>query len=279
VTDVRDGESRDVDIEDEVTDDAIGDAAGDDEAGEVVVSVRHMSKSFGGIKAVDDVSFDVRAGEILGVIGPNGCGKTTLFNCILGQYRPDRGRVELRGNDVSRWRPHRRARAGLSRTFQLLQVFESMSVRDNLKTAAQEHVGSIARRLVRHPDMGLGAEVDRFVERFGLGHLADEPAGNLSYGQQKLLDIAMALVSGPAVVFLDEPAGGVNPAMLDDVRARLVDLNRNDGVTFVVVEHNMELIFGLAHRILVMDQGRVLMCGTPDEVRDDRRVLEAYLGG
>ncbi len=122
---------------------------------EVVVAVRNITKSFGGIRAVDDVSFDLRKGEILGVIGPNGCGKTTLFNCILGQYRPDGGRVELHGRDVSRWRPHRRAKAGLARTFQLLQVFESMSVRDNLKTAAQEHIGSMARRLFQRPDMGL----------------------------------------------------------------------------------------------------------------------------
>jgi branched-chain amino acid transport system ATP-binding protein len=247
--------------------------------GDPVVRVRGIGKSFGGINAVDDVSFDVHDGEILGVIGPNGCGKTTLFNCILGQYRPERGRVELGGRDVSRWPPHRRANAGLARTFQLLQVFESMSVRDNLKTAAQEHIGSIGRRLLRHPDMGLNAKVDGLIERFRLGHLADERAGNLSYGQQKLLDTAMALVSDPAVLFLDEPAGGVNPSMLGDVRERIRDLNGNDGTTFAIIEHNMEFIFDLAHRIVVMEQGRVLTTGTPDEVRDDPRVLEVYLGG
>jgi branched-chain amino acid transport system ATP-binding protein len=247
--------------------------------GEPVVRVENVSKSFGGVKAVDSVSFEVRAGEILGVIGPNGCGKTTLFNCVLGQYRPDRGRVEIDGEDVSRWPPHRRARAGLARTFQLLQVFESMSVRDNLKTAAQEHIGSIGGRLFRSPDMGLSDKVDRLIERFRLGHLADERAGNLSYGQQKLLDTAMAFVSDPAVVFLDEPAGGVNPTMLGDVRERIRDLNENDGTTFAVVEHNMEFIFGLAHHIVVMEQGRVLMTGTPAEVREDPRVLEVYLGG
>ena len=157
---------------------------------------------------------------------------------------------------------HRRANAGLARTFQLLQVFESMSVRDNLKTAAQEHIGSIGRRLFRTPDMGLGPKVDRLIERFRLGHLADEPAGNLSYGQQKLLDTAMAFVSDPAVVFLDEPAGGVNPTMLGEVRERIRDLNENDGTTFAVIEHNMEFVFGLAHRIVVMEQGRVLTTGT-----------------
>jgi branched-chain amino acid transport system ATP-binding protein len=258
--------------------------SGDDGAdlpgdGEVVVSVRNITKSFGGIRAVDNVSFDLHKGEILGVIGPNGCGKTTLFNCILGQYRPDGGRVELHGRDVSRWRPHRRSKAGLARTFQLLQVFESMSVRDNLKTAAQEHIGSMGRRLFQRPDMGLNDKVDRLIERFRLAHLADERAGNLSYGQQKLLDTAMAFVSGPAAVFLDEPAGGVNPSMLGDLKDRIRDLNHNDGMTFAVVEHNMEFIFGLADRVVVLEQGRLLMTGTPDEVREDPRVLEVYLGG
>ena len=246
---------------------------------EIVVRVRNITKSFGGIMAVDNVSFDLKKGEILGVIGPNGCGKTTLFNCILGQYRSDAGSVELHGHDVSRWRPHRRAKAGLARTFQLLQVFQSMSVRDNLRTAAQEHVGSMGGRLFRRPDMGLSDEIDRLIVRFRLAHLAEERAGNLSYGQQKLLDTAMAFVSRPAAVFLDEPAGGVNPAMLGDLKERIRDLNQNDGMTFAVVEHNMEFIFGLADRVVVLEQGRILMTGTPDEVREDRRVLEVYLGG
>jgi len=244
-----------------------------------VVRVRNISKRFGGNQAVDAVSFDVYPGEILGVIGPNGCGKTTLFNCILGQYTPDAGSVELNGVDVSRWAPPKRARSGLARTFQLLQVFESMSVRDNLKTAAQEHIGSIGSRFFKSPDMGLDETVDRLIERFRLAHLADELAGNLSYGQQKLLDTAMAFVSNPAVVFLDEPAGGVNLTMLGDVERQIRDLNENDQTTMVIVEHNMEFIFELAHRIIVMAEGAVLMTGTPDEVRNDPRVVEVYLGG
>ena len=191
----------------------------DPDEADVVVRVRNVTKSFGGIRAVNDVSFDLRKGEILGVIGPNGCGKTTLFNCILGQYRPDEGCIELDGRDVSRWRPHRRSKAGLARTFQLLQVFQSMSVRDNLRTAAQEHIGSIGRRLFRRPDMGLDDRIDRLIERFRLAPVADEKAGNLSYGQQKLLDTAMAFVSEPAAVFLDEPAGWCQPG----------DARRSDG--------------------------------------------------
>ncbi len=154
-----------------------------------------------------------------------------------------------------------------------------MSVRDNLKTAAQEHIGSIGGRLLRSPGMGLDAEVDRLIERFRLAHLADELAGNLSYGQQKLLDTAMALVSKPAVAFLDEPAGGVNLTMLADVERQIRDMNENDGATLVIVEHNMEFIFDIAHRIIVMAEGAVLMEGTPDEVRNDPKVVEVYLGG
>ena len=246
---------------------------------QTVVQVRNITKSFGGIRAVDDVSFDVRQGEILGVIGPNGCGKTTLFNCVLGQYRPESGTVELNGHDVVTWPSHRRARAGLARTFQQLQVFQSMTVRDNLRTAAQEHIGSMGSRLFRRPDMGLDDTVEQLAHRFRLAAVAGERAANLSYGQQKLLDTAMALISSPAVVFLDEPAGGVNPTMIGDLAALIRDLNERDGTTFAVVEHNMEFIFGLAHRIVVLDQGRILTSGTPDEVRNDPRVLEVYLGG
>ena len=179
----------------------------------------------------------------------------------------------------SRWPSHRRARAGLARTFQQLQVFQSMTVRDNLRTAAQEHIGSMGSRLFRRPSMGLDDTVERLAHRFRLAAVAGERAANLSYGQQKLLDTAMAFISSPAVVFLDEPAGGVNPTMIGDLAALIRDLNERDGTTFAVVEHNMEFIFDLAHRIVVLDQGRILTSGTPDEVRNDPRVLEVYLGG
>jgi branched-chain amino acid transport system ATP-binding protein len=154
-----------------------------------------------------------------------------------------------------------------------------MTVRDNLRTAAQEHIGTMTGRLFRRPDLGLDGKIDRLVERFRLGRVADERAANLSYGQQRLLDTAMAFVSDPAVVFLDEPAGGVNPTMIADLKALIGDLNQRDGVTSAVVEHNMEFIFGLAHRVVVLEQGRVLITGTPDEVRANPRVLEVYLGG
>jgi branched-chain amino acid transport system ATP-binding protein len=242
-----------------------------------VLEVRNISKSFGAIEAVRSVSFDVYPGEILGVIGPNGCGKTTLFNCILGQLKPDSGTVTLNGQNATCWSPAKLAKGGLGRTFQLLQVFDSMRVPGNLITAAQSHIGTILSRLFMKPDLGLGDEVNQIIREFRLGHVRNVEAGSLSYGQQKLLDIAMGLMSGPQVVFLDEPAGGINLAMLADVKNRLVELN-SKGTTFVVIEHNMEFIFEVAHRILVMAEGQVLMVGSADEVRNDPKVIEAYLG-
>jgi len=249
-----------------------------EEGGQPVLTVSDMSKAFGAVKANQNISFDVYAGEILGVIGPNGCGKTTLFNCVLGQLKPDQGQVMLHNEDVSNWRPSRLAKGGLGRTFQLLQVFSSMTVRENLLAAAQAHKGTILSRLFAAPDLGLQDQVDEMIEAFRLGHLAEEDAGRLSYGQQKLLDIAMALMGDPKIVFLDEPAGGVNLSMLADIKARLVELNQTRQTTLVVIEHNMEFIFEVAHRILVLAEGKVLMSGTPDEIRNDPKVIEAYLG-
>jgi branched-chain amino acid transport system ATP-binding protein len=244
---------------------------------QVVLEVRDIKKSFGAVKANRGISFDVYEGEILGVIGPNGCGKTTLFNCVLGQLKPDGGSVTLRGQNVTGWSPTKLATAGLGRTFQLLQVFDSMTVTENLLTALQAHIGTVFSRLFMKPDLNKTDEVNRVIEAFRLGHLAREEAGMLSFGQQKLLDIAMGLMASPQIVFLDEPAGGVNLSMLADVKNRLVELNKS-GTTFAVIEHNMEFIFEVAHRILVMAEGQVLMVGTADEVRNDPKVIEAYLG-
>jgi branched-chain amino acid transport system ATP-binding protein len=244
-----------------------------------VLSVRSIGKSFGGIKAVRSVSFDVHKGEILGLIGPNGSGKSTLFNCILGQLEPDVGQVHVNGLDVSGLRPSELNRLGVGRTFQQLAVFPQMSVFDNIVLAGQEHRGTMLSRLFGPSDAGLTADAERMISFFRLNHLRGTLAGSLSYGQQKLLDAAMAFMAGPALVLLDEPAGGVNLTMLAHLRERLAAYNAEHGTTFVVIEHNMEFVMSLCTRVIVLAEGAVIAEGTPDEIRSNQTVIDAYLGG
>ncbi len=248
-----------------------------------LLKVSDLSKSYGAVKAVAGVSFEVMPGEIFGVIGPNGSGKTTMFNSVLGQIRPDTGRIELKGRDITGLSPMELNRRGVGRTFQTLQVFGKMSVRDNLLVAAQEHQGTMAGRLFAPGDSGLGAKADALIRQFRIAHVADKPAGSLSYGQQKLVDIAMAFMSDPDLVLLDEPCAGVNPSLVDGIGTLLKELNRTPGpggkaASFVVIEHNMDFVMDLCHRILVMVEGQVMALGTPAEIRANRQVLDAYLG-
>lgn len=244
-----------------------------------VLSVHDISKRFGGILAVDAVSFDVRKGEILGLIGPNGSGKSTLFNCILGQLRPDGGTVEVNGRSVSGRRASELNKLGVGRTFQQLSVFPQMTVLDNIVLAGQEHQGSMLTRLFGASDAGLTGEAERLIAFFRLSHLRDALAGSLSYGQQKLVDVAMAFMAGPSLVLLDEPAGGVNLTMLADLKERLVAFNAEHGTTFVVIEHNMEFVMSMCTRIIVMAEGAIIAEGAPDGIRSNQLVIDAYLGG
>ncbi|AFL50719.1 branched-chain amino acid transport system ATP-binding protein [Sinorhizobium fredii] len=244
-----------------------------------VLSVRNVSKSFGGLRAVDDVSFDVHQGEILGLIGPNGSGKSTLFNCVLGQLPASTGTVLVDGKEVAGKRPCDLNKLGVGRTFQMLQVFPEMTVLDNIILAGQEHKGTMLSRLFGKPDAGLTEEALRMIDFFRLGHQTHAKAGSLSYGQQKLLDAAMAFMAGPKLVMLDEPAGGVNLTMLADLKERLKAFNQERGATFVVIEHNMEFVMSLCTRIIVLANGRIIAEGDPETVRNDPTVIEAYLGG
>jgi len=184
----------------------------------------------------------------------------------------------LKGEDVTRLGPLELSRRGVGRTFQTLQVFGRMTVRDNLIVAAQEHQGSMFSRMFAPPDSGLGARADALIDQFRIRHVADRKAGELSYGQQKLVDIAMAFMSAPDLVLLDEPCAGVNPSLVGGISRLLKELNRDRRGSFVVIEHNMDFVMDLCHRIMVMVEGSVLAVGTPEEIRSNRAVLDAYLG-
>jgi branched-chain amino acid transport system ATP-binding protein len=243
-----------------------------------LLEVVGLRKSYGAIRAVDDVSFTVMPGEIFGVIGPNGSGKTTMFNSVLGQIKPDAGTIALDGKDITHMSPLQLNRRGVGRTFQSLQVFGKMTVRDNLIVAAQEHRGTMAGRMFARPDNGLGPKADELIEMFRIRDVAHRPAGELSYGQQKLVDIAMAFMSDPDLVLLDEPCAGVNPSLVGGISRLLEQLNQARRCSFIVIEHNMDFVQKLCDRIMVMVEGRVMAIGTPAEIRANKQVLDAYLG-
>ena len=248
-----------------------------------LLKVTGLKKAYGAIKAVDGVSFEVMPGEIFGVIGPNGSGKTTMFNSVLGQIEPDAGAIELKGKDITKLSPQQLNQQGVGRTFQTLQVFGKMTVRDNLIVAAQEHQGAMWSRMFAPGDSGLGAKADALIDQFRIRHVADKKAGELSYGQQKLVDIAMAFMSEPDLVLLDEPCAGVNPSLVGGISTLLKQLNKTrasgeKSSSFVVIEHNMDFVMDLCHRILVMVEGKVMAVGTPAEIRSNNAVLDAYLG-
>ncbi|MBV9415468.1 MAG: ABC transporter ATP-binding protein [Solirubrobacterales bacterium] len=237
-----------------------------------------VCKSFGGLQALSDTSLSVEEGQVAGLIGPNGSGKTTLFNVMTGYERCSEGEIRLRGESITRATPERVFALGVGRTFQITRLFFRLSVLENMLVATQRHEGWI-RSAVR----GAGSVAERrraleLLEFVGLSRLANTPAGNLSYGQRKLLELASLLVADPAVLLLDEPTAGVNPTLINQLSERIRELNRT-GKTFLVVEHNMEFVMGLCRQVTVLHQGRTLVTGTPDEVRANPAVLDAYLGG
>jgi branched-chain amino acid transport system ATP-binding protein len=224
---------------------------------------------FGGHVAVDDVSLRAEAGRITGLIGPNGAGKTTLFNVITGLLTPSSGRVALDGRDITKLPPYKRARRGIARTFQRLELFSVLTVRENIAVAAETHRGW-ARE-------SAGATIDEIIERIGLGACADERVDSLPTGQARLVELGRSLATRPSVLLLDEPASGQTDSETERFASLLRDLSR-EGMTILLVEHDMQLVMSVCDAICVLDFGRIIADGSPDEIRTNDAVLAAYLG-
>ncbi|MCO5115160.1 MAG: ABC transporter ATP-binding protein [Ottowia sp.] len=249
-----------------------------------MLEVRDLVKEFGGLRAVDGVSFTLAARTITGLIGPNGAGKTTLFNTIAGAHRPSSGSISFLGQPIGGLPPHRIFAAGLVRTFQIPRPFAGMTVLENAMLAPAGQAGErfwnnwLARPAVRAQERRVREHARQVLDFVGLERLSGEFARNLSGGQQKLLELARVLMAEPRLILLDEPGAGVNPTLLATIMDKLQELHAR-GITFLIIEHNMDLITQLCDPVLVLAQGRLLMQGTPQAVRSDPRVLEAYLGG
>ncbi|MGE5285679.1 MAG: ABC transporter ATP-binding protein [Micromonosporaceae bacterium] len=243
----------------------------------VLLQAESVSKAFGGVQALSDCTVEVEQGSITGLIGPNGSGKTTLFNVMTGYGRVDAGEVRFNGRKITNAPPDRVFGLGVGRTFQLTRIFPRLTVLENMLVPTHR-----ARR-VRNPLARMGGPAERrrameLLEFTGIAGHASALADTLSYGQRKLLELACLLVADPSVMLLDEPAGGVNPSLINEIAARIRELNAQ-GKTFLIVEHNMEFVMSLCHRVTVLDYGNVIASGPPEIIRSDPRVLDAYLGG
>lgn len=249
----------------------------------LLLSANGLNKSFGGLKAVNNATLEVKEGSITGLIGPNGAGKTTLFNLISNFIRPDSGRVIFDGEPVESLQPHQIAQMGMIRTFQVARVLSRLSVMENMLLAAQKQTGEnfwnvwFRAHEVKQEEKNLRERAIAILESVGLAHKANDYAGSLSGGQRKLLEMGRALMTQPKLILLDEPAAGVNPTLINQICDRILSWNR-EGMTFLIIEHNMDVIMSLCDRVWVLAEGRNLADGTPEEIQNNSQVLEAYLG-
>lgn len=249
-----------------------------------LLEVKSASRHFGGFTAVDQVSLQLQAGEILGIAGTNGAGKSTLFAGIAGQQPPDSGSIVFAGQDITQQPPYRRARLGLVRTFQVPREFSSLTVHENLLTAAANPQGErLLNAFVRTPSLrrheqALAEKADGILKFLNLAKVRDVRAGGLSGGQKKLVELGRVLMLDPKCILLDEPFAGVNPVLIGEICERVKELNAQ-GIAFIVIEHHLQALKSISHRMVVMDRGRVLAEGLPEDVLSDLRVQEAYMGG
>ena len=249
-----------------------------------MITVKNLTKKFGGFTAVNDASLTIEEGSITGLVGPNGAGKTTLFNVIAGVYKPSKGSVYLDGKDITGLEPHQLFHKGLLRTFQIAHEFSTMTVRENLMMVPGEQSGEklldvwLKPSKIRAEEVLLRKKADEVIEFLEISHVADELAGNLSGGQKKLLELGRTMMVDAKIVFLDEVGAGVNRTLLNTIGDAIIRLNKERGYTFCVIEHDMEFIGRLCDPVIVMAEGGVLAKGTIDEIKSNEQVIEAYLG-
>jgi len=251
---------------------------------EALLNLSDCTIAFGGLVAVDSVDMELKPGELIGLIGPNGAGKTTVFNLITGVYRPTRGRICLGGKDIHGQRPHEIAAEGIARTFQNIRLFGSMSALDNVRVGAHTHVrystiAAVARTSAfRQQDHELTNKCVHLLHVLGLGAFRDIEARSLPYGEQRRLEIARALGSDPKVLLLDEPTAGMNPHETRELMEVIKSIRDEFGLTILLIEHDMRVVMGICERIYVLDYGKVIAEGKPEEIRANPAVIEAYLG-
>ena len=244
----------------------------------VLLEVQNVSKAFGGVQANKDISLTVPEGSIVGLIGPNGSGKTTLFSSIVGQYPIDNGSIRFEGEEISRLRVPQIARLGLLRTFQQTRIYGQMTCMQNMIISASVRKRGFGELFHGQHDPAVNKHAEDMLEFVGLYEKRLLRAGSLSFGQQKLLEFAMALMNEPRLLMLDEPTAGINPTLINGLIDRLKRANAQFGITLFVIEHNMRVIMNLAEHIYCLAHGELLASGTPDEIRNDPNVLDAYLG-